>query len=101
MKDEEQFKRESVHITLQATFLIDSKDDYQKKLDVARRVEVFRNKRHKVVWTFLNTMNNVHHCHTLQNNMSSNNVMLHFCQTSRIKCTSAFAIVPWLGISMT
>jgi hypothetical protein len=78
MRDEERYNRESVHITLQATSLIDSRDDYQKKLDVARHVEVFRKKRHELAWTFLNTMNNIHHCHTLHNNMSPNNVMLHF-----------------------
>jgi hypothetical protein len=66
------------HITLQAAILIDSNDDYQKKLDTVRRVEVFRKKRHELAWTFLNTMNNVHHCHTLHNNMSPNNVLLHF-----------------------
>jgi serine/threonine protein kinase len=76
---------ESVHITLQAAILIDSNDDYQKKLDIARRVEVFRKKRHELVWTFLNTMNNVHHCHTLHNDMSPDNVMLHFPPNSEDK----------------
>jgi hypothetical protein len=85
MRDEERFNRESVHITLQAAFLIDSNDDYLKKLDVARHVEVFRKKRHKLVWTFLNTMNNVHHCHTLHNDMSPDNFMLHFPPNSQDK----------------
>jgi hypothetical protein len=78
IKDEERFNRESVHITLQAAFLIDSRDDYQKKLHAARRVEVFRKKRHELAWIILNTMSNVHHCHTLHNDMSPDNVMLHF-----------------------
>jgi serine/threonine protein kinase len=85
MRDEERFNRESVHITLQATFLIDSNDDYQKKLDAVRRVEVFRKKRHKLAWTFLNTMNHVYHCHTLHNDMSPNNIMLHFPPNSADK----------------
>jgi serine/threonine protein kinase len=78
IKDEAPYNRESVHITLQAAILIDSNDDYQKKLDTARRVEVFRKKRHELAWTFLNTMNNVHHCHTLHKDMSPDNVLLHF-----------------------
>ena len=41
MRDEAQYNHESVHITLQAAFLIDSNNDYQKKLDAVRRVEVF------------------------------------------------------------
>ena len=82
MRDEAQYNCESVHITLQAVFLIDSNDDYQKKLDAARLVEVFRKKHHELAWTFLNTMNNVHHCHTLHNNMSLDNVMLHFLPNS-------------------
>jgi hypothetical protein len=49
MKDEEQFNLESVHITFQAAFLTDSNDDYQKKLDAARYVEVFRKKHHELV----------------------------------------------------
>jgi hypothetical protein len=40
---------------------------------------VFRKKRHELAWTFLNTMNNVHHCHTLHN------VMLHFPPNSTDK----------------
>jgi hypothetical protein len=82
MRDEVQYNRESIHITLQVAFLIDSNDDYQNKLDVARRVEVFRKKRHKLAWTFLNTMNNVHHCHTLHNDMSPDNIMFHFLPNS-------------------
>jgi hypothetical protein len=78
IKEEALNNRESVHITLQAAILIDSNDDYQKKLDIARHVEVFRKKCHELAWTILNTMNNVHHCHTLHNDMSHNNVLLHF-----------------------
>jgi hypothetical protein len=78
MRHEAQYNRKGVYITLQAAFLIDSNDDYQKKLDAARRVEVFRKKSHELAWTFLNTMNNVHHCHTLHNDMSPDNIMLHF-----------------------
>jgi hypothetical protein len=77
IREEALYNHESVHITLQAVILIDSNNDYQKKLDTARRVEVFRKKRHELAWTFLNTMNNVHHCHTLHNDMSPDNV-LHF-----------------------
>jgi serine/threonine protein kinase len=85
IRDEALYNRESVHITLQAANLIDSNDDYQKKLDIARRVEVFRKKRHELAWTFLNTMNNVHHCHTLHNDMSPDNVLLHFPPNSKDK----------------
>jgi hypothetical protein len=85
MKDEERFNCKSVHITLQAVILIDSRDDYQNKLDASRRVEVFWKKRYKLVWTFLNTMNNVHHCHTLHNDISPDNVMLHFPPNSTDK----------------
>jgi hypothetical protein len=85
MKDEAQYNRESIYIILQAAFLIDSNDDYQKKLDAARHVEVFRMKRHKLAWTFLNTMNNVHHCHTLYNDMSPDNVILYFPPNSAYK----------------
>ena len=48
IRDEVLYNRESVHITLQAVILIDSNNDYQKKLDTAKRVEVFRKKRHKL-----------------------------------------------------
>jgi hypothetical protein len=48
IRDEALYNRESVHITLQAVILIDSNDDYQKKLDTARYVEVFRKKRHEL-----------------------------------------------------
>ena len=70
------------YITLQAAILIDSNDDYQKKLDIARHVEVFRKKCHKLAWTFLNTINNVHHCYTLHNDMSLDNILLHFLPNS-------------------
>ena len=33
MRDEERYNCESVHIILQAMILIDSRDDYQKKLE--------------------------------------------------------------------
>jgi hypothetical protein len=85
IRDEERFNHESVHITLQVAFFIDSNNDYQKKLDTARCVKVFRKKRHELAWTFLNTMNNIHHCHTLHNDMSPDNVMLHFPPNSQDK----------------
>jgi serine/threonine protein kinase len=85
IKEEALYNRESIHIILQAAILIDSNDDYQKKLDTARRVEVFRKKRHELVWTFLNTMNIVHHCHSLHNNISPDNVLLHFLPNSEDK----------------
>jgi serine/threonine protein kinase len=85
IRDKVLYNRKSVHIILQAAILIDSNDDYQKELDITRRVEVFRKKCHKLVWTFLNTMNNVHHCHTLHNDMSPNNVLLHFPPNSEDK----------------
>jgi hypothetical protein len=78
LRDERQFNCKDVHITLQAAILIDSTDDYWKKLELATRVDVFRKKRHELAWIFLNTMNNVHHCHTLYNNISPDNVLLHF-----------------------
>ena len=81
IRDEVLYNRESVYITLQAAFLIDSNDDYQ----TAMCVEVFRKKRHKLAWTFLNTMNNVHHCHTLHNDMSPDNILLHFSPSSNEK----------------
>jgi serine/threonine protein kinase len=46
---------------------------------------VFRKKRHELAWTFLNTMNNVHHCHTLHNDISPDNVMLYFPPNSADK----------------
>ena len=85
IKDEALYNGESVYITLQAAILIDSNDDYQKKLNTTKHVQVFRKKRYKLAYTFLNTMNNVHHCHTLYNDMSSNNVMLHFLPNSEDK----------------
>ena len=85
IRDEALYNHESVDITLQAGILIDSNDDYQKKLDTARHVEVFRKKRHELAWTFLNTMNNVHHCHTLHNDMSPDNILLHFPPNSNDK----------------
>jgi hypothetical protein len=85
IRDEALYNRESVHIILQAAILIDSNDKYEKKLDIARRVEVFRKKCHELAWTFLNTMNNVHHCHTLHNDMSPDNVLLHFPPNSEDK----------------
>jgi hypothetical protein len=78
IREEALYNRESVHITLQAAILIDSNNDYHKKLDTTRHVEVFRKKRHELAWTFLNTMINVHHCHTLHNDMSLDNVLLDF-----------------------
>ena len=79
MRDEEQYNLEDVRIILQVAILIDSRDDYQKKLDIARRMEVFRRKCHELAWTFLNTMNNIYYCHTLHN------VMLHFLPNSEDK----------------
>jgi hypothetical protein len=70
--------RIDVRITPQATILIDSKYDYQKKLELETHVDVFWKKHHKLTWTFLNTMNNVHHCYTLYNDISPDNVLLHF-----------------------
>jgi hypothetical protein len=58
--------------------LIDSRDDYQKRLELAMRMDVFRKKRHKLAWTFLNIMNNVHHCHAQHNDILPDNVLLHF-----------------------
>jgi hypothetical protein len=85
MRDEEPLNRKSIHITLQVAILIDSRDDYQKRLDAARHVEVFRKKHHKLAWTFLDTMNNVYHCHTLHNDMSPDNILLHFSPNFRDK----------------
>jgi hypothetical protein len=42
---------------------------------MAMCVEVFRKKCYELAWTFLN---NVHHCYTLHDNISPNNVLLHF-----------------------
>jgi serine/threonine protein kinase len=78
LRDEARLNREDVHITLQAIVLIDSIDDYQKKLERTMRVDMFRKKRHELAWPFLNTMNNVHHYHTLHNDISPDNVLLHF-----------------------
>ena len=85
IRDEAFYNREDVQITLQAAFLIDSRDDYQKKLEIARHTEVFRKKRHELAWTFLNTTNNVYHCHTLHNDMSPENILLHFPSDSNEK----------------
>ena len=78
IRDEALYNRKSIYFTLQAAILIDSNNDYQKKLETTLYVEVFKKKRHKLVWTLLNTMNNVHHCHTLHNDMLPNNILLHF-----------------------
>ena len=78
IRNEALYNRESVHITLQIVILIDSNDDYQKKLQSAMREEVFRKKCHTLVWTFLNTMNNVHHCYTMYNDISLDNVLWYF-----------------------
>jgi hypothetical protein len=43
LRDEIRFNREDVHITLQVAILIDSTDDYRKKLELATRVDVCRN----------------------------------------------------------
>ena len=85
IRDEPLYNHESVHITLQAAILIDSNNDYQKKLDTARCVEVFRKKLQELAWTFLNTMNNVHYCYILHNDMSPDNVLLHFPPNSKDK----------------
>jgi Protein tyrosine and serine/threonine kinase len=85
LRDEASFNRDDVQATLHAAILLDSRDDYQKKLEAAKRVEVFRKKRHELAWTFLNTMNNVHHCHTLHNDMSPDNILLHFPPDSNDK----------------
>jgi hypothetical protein len=47
-------------------------------IKVANRVELFKKKIHELAWTLLNSMNKIHHCHTLHNNTSFNNVILHF-----------------------
>jgi hypothetical protein len=47
-------------------------------LELARLMELYQEKRYKLAWTLLNTMNNVIHYHTLYNNMSRDNVMLYF-----------------------
>lgn len=85
IRAEASYNREDVEATLHAAFLIDSRDDFMKKQETARRVEVFRKKRHELAWTFLNTMNNVHHCHTLHNDMSPDNILLHFPPNSNDK----------------
>ena len=85
LRDEASFNRDDVQATLHAAILLDSRDDYQKKLEAAKRVEVFRKKHHELAWTFLNTMNNVHHCHTLHNDMSPDNILLHFLPDSNDK----------------
>jgi hypothetical protein len=67
-----------VHITLCGMILTCVNNKYQKMLELATHVELFQKKRHELAWTFLNTMNNVHHCYNLYNNMLLDNVMLHF-----------------------
>jgi hypothetical protein len=96
MRDEERFNCEDIHITLQAAVLTNSRDEYQKKLDATRHVYVFWKNRHKLAWIFLNIMKNIHHCHTLHNDISPDNVLLHFRPKSVDKvyiniCDSAMA----------
>jgi hypothetical protein len=49
-----------------------------KKFERAQQVQLFRKRHHDLAWTFLNTMNNVHHYHTLHNDISPDNILLHF-----------------------
>jgi hypothetical protein len=98
MRDEALYNRESVHLTLQAAILINSNDDYHKKFDTARRVEVFRKKRHESVWTFFNTTSTIATLCTMTCHPTT--LCCIFRQTPLIRSTSAFAIGPWLGISM-
>jgi hypothetical protein len=47
-------------------------------MELAKHIQLFWEKRQKLAWTLLNIMNNVHHYQTLHNDISPNNVLLHF-----------------------
>ena len=80
LKDEKDFNCKDVHITLCEMIKTYLKDEYYEVFELARRLELFRNKHYKLAWTLLKIINNVHYCHTLHNDISPNNVMLHFSQ---------------------
>jgi pyruvate-formate lyase len=80
LKDEKDFNCKDVCITLYEMIKTYLRDEYYEVFELARRFELFRNKRHKLAWTLLKIINKVHYCHTLHNDMSPNNVMLHFSQ---------------------
>ena len=46
--------------------------------DRARQVALFRNQRTELAWTLLNIMNNIHQSHILHNDLSPDNILLHF-----------------------
>ena len=73
-----QFNCKDVYIIFWIVILTQSNDDYQKMIEVARHVELFRKKCHNLAWTLSNTMNNVHHYHILYNDISPDNIMLQF-----------------------
>ena len=46
--------------------------------DRARQVALFRTQRTELAWTLLNIMNNIHQSHVLHNDLSPDNILLHF-----------------------
>jgi hypothetical protein len=75
LNDERQFNREDIHIILCKMIKTYSRDEYHDMLELVRLVELFQEKCHKLAWTLLNTINNVHYYHFLNNDMSPNYVM--------------------------
>ncbi len=43
-----------------------------------RQLVAFRQNCVKLAWAFINIMNKVHHCRILHNDLSNDNIMLHF-----------------------
>jgi hypothetical protein len=64
LNDVRQSNPKNVDIMLSKMIKTYSNDGYHEMLELARHVQLFQEKRHKPAWTLLNTMNNVHHCHT-------------------------------------
>lgn len=76
------FNPKYVDIMLSEMIKTYSNDGYHEMLELARHMQLFQKKCHKLAWTLLNTINNVHHYHTWHNDISPNNVLLRFLQNS-------------------
>lgn len=66
----------NVNDTIQAAMMTHTfKDDM---IIESQRVEVFRAKRTDLAWTFIHIMYHVHQAHNLHNDLSPDNILLHF-----------------------
>jgi RIO-like serine/threonine protein kinase len=52
----------------------------ESELDMERwtRLVAFRWNHVKLAWAYINIMNEIHHCGILHNDLSKDNIMLHF-----------------------